>query len=128
MFDQLRNLSGLSGLMKNVGQLKEQFAQLQQELKIVRVEAETGGGAVKAVASGDLRIVSILIDPTMLAVLTDAGDEADRELAQDLIVGAVNGALSKARQAAAEGMARRAGELGIALPPGFDLGSLLGSG
>lgn len=126
MFDQFKNLQGLAGLMKNAGQIREQAEKLREEMKHVRVSAETGAGAVHATASGDMRIVSVRVDPAMLAVLTDgASTDENRTLAEDLIVGAVNAALEKAQKVAAEEIQKRAREMGISLPPGLDLGKML---
>ena len=49
-------------------------------------EATAGGGMVKAVASGDMNITSLTIDP-------DAVDPEDVEMLQDMVVAAVNEAL-----------------------------------
>jgi DNA-binding YbaB/EbfC family protein len=127
MFDQFKNLGQIAGLMKDAGRIKEQLQQAQEELKHARVTAETGGGAVRATASGNLRIVSIEVDPALLATLVDADNADDRHLAEDLIAGAVNAALEKARQTAAEELAKRAHDLGLPMSPDMDLTSLLGS-
>ncbi|MFG0330323.1 MAG: YbaB/EbfC family nucleoid-associated protein [Phycisphaerales bacterium] len=128
MFDQFKNLSGLAGIMKNAGQIREQLAELQEELKHRRVEAETGGGAVRVTASGAMRVVKVEVDPAMLKALVDTESEADRAMAGDLIAGAVNAALEKAQREAAEELSRRAGEMGLPLPPGTDIGRMLGGG
>jgi len=125
VFDAFKNMSGLAGLMKNAGQMREQFEQFREEAKAIRVTAETGGGVVRATASGAMRIVSIEIDPTMFAGLVSATEDQDRQLAEDLIAGAVNAALEKAQQQVTEELSRRASEMGISLPPGMDLGNLL---
>lgn len=49
-------------------------------------EATAGGGMVTAVASGDMAITSLTIDP-------DAVDPEDVEMLQDMVVAAVNEAL-----------------------------------
>ncbi|MBL1217928.1 MAG: YbaB/EbfC family nucleoid-associated protein [Planctomycetes bacterium] len=126
VFDQFKNLSELAGLMKNAGRIREQFEELRKEVAAMQFEAETGGGAVKAVASGDLRLRSLTIDPAMMTGLVDPTLEEDRQLAQDLIVGAVNAVMEKARQATAKQMAERGRELGLPIPPDLDLGQLLG--
>lgn len=128
MFDQLKNLGQLSAVMKNAGKIRDQFEEAQAHLKTVRVDAETGGGAVKAVATGDLRLASIAIDPAMFAVLVDANRPEDRRLAEDLIVGAVNAALEKARRYAADDLTRRAQDLGLPTGGlgGMDMSRMLG--
>jgi hypothetical protein len=74
----------------------------QEALKDERVEASAGGGMVKVVASGDLRIKEITIDP-------DAVDPDDVEMLQDLVLAAVNQALTQAEEVAAKKMEGIAG-------------------
>lgn len=126
MFDQFKNLGQLAGMLRNAGQIREQFQQAQEHLKTVRASAETGGGAVKATVTGAMRLHSLEIDPAMFAALVDSASEADRQMAEDLIVGAVNAAMEKAQRIAAEEMSRRAREMGLPIDPGGDLSGLLG--
>jgi len=58
------------------------------------------------------------VDQTMMSGLVDSSVEEDRALAQELIAGAVNAALEKAQQRAAEEFGRVAEDLGVPLPPG----------
>jgi nucleoid-associated protein EbfC len=67
----------------------------QEALKEERVEASAGGGMVKVVASGDLRIQEIRLDP-------EAVDPDDVEMLQDLVLAAVNQALGQAEEVAAK--------------------------
>ena len=69
----------------------------QEALKEERVEASAGGGMVKVVASGDMRVQELRIDP-------DAVDPEDVEMLQDLVLAAVNQALSQAEEIAAKKM------------------------
>ena len=87
-------------LQKMLQQAQEMMAaqqQAQEALKEERVEASAGGGMVKVVASGDLRIQDLRIDP-------DAVDPEDVEMLQDLVLAAVNQALSQAEEIAAKKM------------------------
>lgn len=126
MFDQFKNLQGLAGILKNADQFREQFKQLNEELARHRIDAETGGGAVRVTVSGGLRVISIEVDPTMLGTLVNLENADDRDLAQQLIAGAVNAALEKAKQHVSEEMTKRAQEMGLPIPPGTDLSQLLG--
>ncbi len=125
MFDQFKNLGQLSSMLRNAGQLREQMQQVQEQLKTMKASAETGGGAVKATVTGNMRLTSLEIDPAMFAALVDTTSETDRQMAEDLITGAINAALEKAQRLAAEEMSRRARELGLPIDPGADLGNLL---
>jgi DNA-binding protein YbaB len=63
-------------------------------------------------------VVSLEVDQSLLRGLVDPANPDDRALAQDLIVGAVNTALEKAREMAQQELAAAADELGVPVPPG----------
>ena len=86
----------------------------QEALKEERVEASAGGGMVKVVASGDLRIQEIRLEP-------EAVDPEDVEMLQDLVLAAVNQALTQVEEIAARTMEGAAGG------GGFDPASALES-
>ncbi|MBW2272510.1 MAG: YbaB/EbfC family nucleoid-associated protein [Deltaproteobacteria bacterium] len=87
--------------------MQSRMAELQRELATRRYEASAGGGMVKAVASGELRIVAVEIEPGLLS-------SGDREMVQDLCAAAVNAALANAQRAVQEEFQRLSG--GMALP------------
>ncbi|MCP3904848.1 MAG: YbaB/EbfC family nucleoid-associated protein [Planctomycetes bacterium] len=120
MFDQFKGMASIAALMKDLPRLKERMEEVKRRLGEITVEADTGGGAVRAVANGQLRIVSVHVDPAMLSGLVDPANADDRAVAEDLITGAVNAALTKAREAAEQEMRTTAADLGIALPPGME--------
>ena len=104
----------MGNLLKQAQQLQEQIEKVQEELAEKRVEASVGGGMVTAVANGRNEIVQIKIDPEVV-------DAEDVEMLEDLIVAAVNQALSKSQELANEEMSKVAGGLLPNLPPGFNL-------
>ena len=94
-------------LNKMLQQAQEMMAaqqEAQEALKEERVEASAGGGMVKVVASGDLRLQSITIDP-------DAVDPEDVEMLQDLVTAAVNEALRQVEELAASKMGGGMGDM-----------------
>jgi nucleoid-associated protein EbfC len=111
------NLGNLADLMRNAGKIQESIKQATESLGQIHVEADSGGGAVLAKANGRLEILSIRIDPKLLA-------DGDAELLEDLVASAVNQALVKAREAAAKSFSSVAG--GLPLPSG--LAGLFGPG
>jgi DNA-binding protein YbaB len=125
MFDSLKNVAGLTGLMKDLPRIKARMEEVKDRLGDLTVEAETGGGAVRASANGLLKVVAVEVDQVLIGGLVEAGSPEDKLMAEDLIVGAVNAALEKARQTAEQEVADAAAELGLPLPPG-GLGGLLG--
>lgn len=109
------NLGNLADLMRNAGKIRESVEKATESLGALQVEGSAGGGVVVAKANGKMEIVSIRIDPKLLA-------DGDHELLEDLVTAAANQALSKAREAAAKSIQSLAGGLPF---PG--LGSLPGS-
>jgi hypothetical protein len=102
----------LGELLRRAQEMQERLATLQRDLARRTVQASAGGGLVVAVATGELRILRIEIDPQLLA-----GN--DRELIQDLVAAAVNAALVDAQRMVQEEMQRAAG--GLQIPVGSPL-------
>lgn len=85
------NPNELQEMMQRAQQLQSRMGELQKELATRRFEASSGGGMVKATVSGELRVVGIEIEPSLI----DAGD---RSMLQDLVAAAVNAALARAQE------------------------------
>jgi len=100
-------------ILAQAQQMQSRMAELQRELAKRHYEASAGGGMVKAVASGELRIVAIEIEPEFLA-------KGDRQMVQDLCAAAVNAALGSAQRAVQEELQRLSGGLTLPniMPPG----------
>ena len=110
MFNQL---GMLADLMRNAGKLRESFEKAFESLGQLEVEGSAGGGAVTVKVNGRLEVVSVRIDPKLVA-------DGDNELLEDLVAAAVNAALVKAREGAAKSLSSMTGGLPIGLFP--DLG------
>lgn len=126
MFENLKGMAGLAGLMKDLPRIRQKMEEVKDRLDEITVEAETGGGAVRAKANGQMRLISLSIDPALISGLVDVGNPDDRAMAEDLITGAVNAVMGKAREVAEHEMATAAQELGLPIPPG-GLSGLLSS-
>jgi DNA-binding protein YbaB len=118
MFEGLKSMAGLAGLMKDMPRIRQKLEEVKGNLARIELSAETGGGAVRATVNGRMRVVAIQIEPSLLAGLVDSESAHHRSLAEDLIAGAVNAALEKAQQRAAEEFQTAARDLGLPLPPG----------
>jgi nucleoid-associated protein EbfC len=81
----------ISEMLSQAGQMQEE---MQRKLSETVVEAASGGGAVTATMNGKKELLKLRIDPS--AVMSLTGGQADVEMLQDLIVGAVNEAGRKA--------------------------------
>ena len=101
------NLGNLAELLRNAGKIEETVKKATESLGQLQVEGSAGGGVVTAKANGRLELLSIRIDPKLLA-------DGDAELLEDLVTAAVNQALTKAREAAAQSLSSLAG--GMPLP------------
>ena len=110
MFDALKNLGSLPGLMAKAREVQEKMKAMQEELAHKTVTADAGGGMVEATCNGRMELVKVRIDKSRL-------DPADTEMLEDLIVAAVSAAQTKAAEMAKSEMGRVASEMG--LPPGM---------
>ena len=95
-------------MLKQVQQMQDRMSKVQTELETETVEGSAGGGAVRVVATGTQKVVSVMIDPAAAA---------EPEMLQDMVVAAVNEAMEKSKQLAASKM--QAVASGLGLPPGL---------
>ena len=91
--------------------MQEQLQSAQAELAERQFEGTSGGGVVKATVKGSGEVLAVDIDPSVI-------DPDDAEMLGDLVVAAINAALSNVSDVAAEQMGGLTG--------GLDLGGLLG--
>ena len=79
-------MRNMNDLVRQAGVMQNKIAKMQQEMAERTVEASSGGGMVKVVATCKQDIVSITIDPKAL-------EGGDVEMLQDLVLTAINEAL-----------------------------------
>lgn len=103
-------------MMKQAQKMAAEMQKAQDALAEVEVEGQAGGGAVKVVATGDQRIVSVEIAEDMF---DGVPDKDDIEMLADTVTAAVNDALNRSRDAQAEAMGPLAGGLGGMGLPGM---------
>src|SRR5690349_8892400 len=113
MFDALKNLGSLPGLMAKAQEMKSRMQTIQEEAAKRNVSADVGGGRVEATVNGAMQLVKLKIDRERLNL-------SDVEMLEDLIVAAVSAAQAKAAGMTRAEMEKAAAEVG--LPPGM-LGS-----
>jgi DNA-binding YbaB/EbfC family protein len=92
--------------LRQAQQLQARLAKAQEELEEMTVEASAGGGAVRVVVSGKLKVQSVHIDP-------DAVDPEDVQMLEELVLAAVNEGLQKAQDIAQQKMGALTGGLKI---------------
>ena len=105
-----KGLANLGALLKQAQQLGGQMGQLTEEMRKRRVTGTAGAGMVEIEVNGLMEVLRCSIDPQLLA-------QNDRELIEDLVVAAVNQAISKGKQMHADSIRDITG--GLPLPGGF---------
>lgn len=102
---------GLGALMKQAQQMQENMQRMQEELKNIEVEGQSGAGLVKVTMTCKNLVKKVAIDPTLLG--------EDKDMLEDLVMAAMNDAVAKAEattQAKMQGFTA-----GMNLPPGMKL-------
>jgi DNA-binding YbaB/EbfC family protein len=99
-------VKNLTSMMKQAQKLQAKMMEMQTELGNRTVSAQAGGGMVEAVVNGRQELVSLKIDPEVVA-------PDDVEMLQDLILAAVNEALNRSREMMAAEMSKLTGGMQI---------------
>ena len=102
---------GLGNLMKQAQKMQEDMQKAQDEIKLIEVEGQSGGGLVKVTMMGSHEVKRIAIDDSLV------GD--DKEMLEDLIAAALNDAVHKLEQETKDKYANLTA--GMPLPPGMKL-------
>jgi DNA-binding YbaB/EbfC family protein len=97
----------MQGLMQQAQKMQKDMQQAQEEAEAFQVEGSAGGGAVTFVVNGRNEVLRVSVKP-------EAVDPNDVELLQDMILAAVNDALSKVRKNTEETLAKATG--GMKMP------------
>ncbi|MFB3850714.1 MAG: YbaB/EbfC family nucleoid-associated protein [Acidobacteriota bacterium] len=82
-------MANLNKLLKEAQKMQEK---IQEEIKTLEVEASSGGGMVTVKMSGEKKVLSLKIDPSIIS-------QDDKEMLEDLVVAAVNEASMKVDEA-----------------------------
>jgi hypothetical protein len=108
----MKGMPNMGSLLKQAQQFQAKMAKLQEELGEKTVEATAGGGMVTVVANGRQEVLSIRIDPEVIK-------PEEAEMLQDLILAAVNDALSRAKSMVNEEMGKLTHGLNLPNIPGL---------
>jgi DNA-binding YbaB/EbfC family protein len=93
-------------MLQQLQKLQEEMVKTQESLGDETVSVTVGGGAITVVISGHQKIQSITIEPEVV-------DPDDVEMLQDLVMAAVNEAIAKSQQLAADQLGALTGGLSI---------------
>jgi DNA-binding YbaB/EbfC family protein len=108
-------------LMKMMGKMKEvqeRMKQAQDNLALLKITGESGGGLVKATVNGKKQLITLDIDESLLK-------SEDKVIVQDLVVAAINKANEEADTQAKEQL-RKSTEGLLPNIPGLDLTGMMG--
>lgn len=96
----------MANLMKQAQKMQQDMQKAQEELMQMTFEATSGGGAVKAVVSGEKKLVSLDIDDEIL-------NPDDKDMLVDMIIVALNEAMAKAEQTTQDKLSKVTGGMGL---------------
>ena len=102
-----KGLANLGSLIKQAQQIGGQIQNLSEKLKDRRTTGSAGGGMVEIEVNGLLEALRCRVDQQLV-------DQGDRELIEDLVVAAMNQAVTKGKQLHADAMKDLTG--GLELP------------
>ena len=100
----------MSKLLKQAQDVQQQIEKVQKELSHLHVKAESGGGLIQVKVNGKQEILELNI--------ADEAMGEDKEMLEDLIISALNKALSQAHNDSQEKMNNVAGGMmgGLKIP------------
>ncbi len=102
----MKQMGNMGNMMKQAQKLQSKMLKLQEELAEKTVEASSGGGMIKVVANGKQQVLSIQIEKEVV-------DPEDVEMLQDLLLAAVNDALTRSQEMVSGEMSKLTGGLSI---------------
>jgi len=97
--------NNMQAMARQAQKLQDEIANLQAEIEERDFTATSGGGMVEVVVSGKKVIKSLTIKP-------DVVDPEDIEMLQDLVISAVNEAMTTVEQITEEEMSKLTGGVG----------------
>jgi len=99
-------MNNMNQMMKQVKKMQEQMLKAQEELGTKEIEGSAGGGVVTVVVNGHKKVLSVTIKPEVV-------DPEDIDMLQDLVLTAVNDAITKADELANKDMGKFTGGMKI---------------
>ncbi len=86
-----KNLAGIGNIMRQAQEMGGKMEDINQRLRTQRVTATAGGGMVEVEMNGLGQMLRLKIEPDLVK-------NNEREMLEDLVPGAVNEAIQKAKQ------------------------------
>lgn len=102
---------GIGNLMKQAQKMQEDMQRAQEEIALMEIEGQSGGGLVKVVMNGAHELRKVTIDDSLV------GD--DKDMLEDLVAAAVNDATQRLAAASKDKLSGLTA--GLDLPAGMKL-------
>ena len=83
------NKGNMSKMLKQAQQMQKQIENVQNELDDLQISGESGGGLINVTVNGKMELLNCNMKDEVL--------KEEKDLIEDLIISAVNNALSKAQ-------------------------------
>ena len=103
--------NALGNMLQQAQKMQEDLKNAQDELALMQVQGESGGGLVTIIMTGKREARKVPIDDSLLG--------EDKDMLEDLVAAAINDAVNKVGKMKKEKMSDITA--GIPLPPGFKL-------
>ena len=102
----LKGIGNIASMLKQASEMQGRLAEAREKVAGIRVQGIAGGEMVKVEATGEMKILSVSIEPSLM-------ETGDREMMEELVTAATNQALQKAKEAAAAAMSDVTSEMNI---------------
>ena len=109
MFEQMKAMGAIAGLLKNREKITQAAARVKRTRDERPVIGEAGAGAVRVTVGSEMRVTRVEIAPAAVAGLSAGAVQQ----VEGLIAEAANDALKRAQQRVKEAIDREAKDLGI---------------
>ena len=104
------NKGNMSKMLKQAQQMQKDIENVQNELDVLQINSESGGGLVQVTINGKMELLDLNLQDEILT--------EEKEVIEDLIISAVNNAISKAQDESQNRMNSVAGGMlgGLKMP------------
>jgi DNA-binding YbaB/EbfC family protein len=104
-------MANFGNMMKQAEALQRNMQKAQEEIALMEVVGESGGGMVKVTMTGKHAVQRVQIEPAVIG--------EDREMLEDLVAAAINDAVRRVETQSQQRMSELMS--GLRLPPGFKM-------
>jgi DNA-binding YbaB/EbfC family protein len=104
-------MANFGNMMKQAEALQRNMQKAQEQIALMEVVGESGGGMVKVTMTGKHEVKRVQIEPAVIG--------EDREMLEDLVAAAINDALRRVETQSQQRMSELMS--GLRLPPGFKM-------